>query len=135
MSDSPGKVLLEMKGIEIQFPGVKALDKVDFTLRAGEGHALRGFDTAADTQAVSAAIRIFIGGKKNARTDADRGQETVCIVQLGGIDDVEGGVTDLGFLIAGGVVGVGEFAEGFEAQASLKAMRALFEEIIARSKR
>jgi len=34
--------LLEMKGIEIQFPGVKALDKVDFTLRAGEGHALLG---------------------------------------------------------------------------------------------
>ena len=31
-----------MKGIEIQFPGVKALDKVDFSLRAGEIHALLG---------------------------------------------------------------------------------------------
>lgn len=31
-----------MKGIEIQFPGVKALDKVDFNLRAGEIHALLG---------------------------------------------------------------------------------------------
>ena len=34
--------ILEMRGIEIQFPGVKALDNVDFFLRAGEIHALLG---------------------------------------------------------------------------------------------
>ena len=38
----PQNALLEMKQIEIQFPGVKALDKVDFNLRAGEIHSLLG---------------------------------------------------------------------------------------------
>lgn len=34
--------ILSMEGIEIAFPGVKALDKVDFCLRSGEIHALLG---------------------------------------------------------------------------------------------
>lgn len=38
----PNENILEMKQIEIQFPGVKALDKVDFSLRAGEIHSLLG---------------------------------------------------------------------------------------------
>ena len=38
----PDQILLEMKGIEIEFPGVKALDKVDFSMKAGEIHALLG---------------------------------------------------------------------------------------------
>ena len=35
-------VILTMRGISMTFPGVKALDNVDFTLRRGEIHALMG---------------------------------------------------------------------------------------------
>ena len=35
-------VVLTMRGITMTFPGVKALDNVDFTLRRGEIHALMG---------------------------------------------------------------------------------------------
>ena len=38
----PDNIILEMKQIEITFPGVKALDQVDFTLRKGEVHSLLG---------------------------------------------------------------------------------------------
>ncbi len=35
-------IVLKMRGITMTFPGVKALDNVDFTLRKGEIHALMG---------------------------------------------------------------------------------------------
>ena len=35
-------VVLTARGISMTFPGVKALENVDFTLRKGEIHALMG---------------------------------------------------------------------------------------------
>ena len=36
------KVVLELKDISKSFPGVKALDRVSFTLKKGTVHALMG---------------------------------------------------------------------------------------------
>ena len=68
----PDKVLLEMRQIEIQFPGVKALDKVDFTLRAGEIHSLLGENGAGK----STLIKCLTGvNKKDAGTILMEGRE------------------------------------------------------------
>ena len=40
------EVKLEMKDISIEFPGVKALDGVDFSLTSGTIHALVGANGA-----------------------------------------------------------------------------------------
>ncbi|MEG2386954.1 MAG: sugar ABC transporter ATP-binding protein [Clostridia bacterium] len=68
----PDKIILEMRGIEIQFPGVKALDRVDFTLRAGEVHALLGENGAGKSTLIKCltgvhhmdAGKILLDGKE-----------------------------------------------------------------------
>ncbi len=42
MSESTERLAVEMRGITKQFPGVRANDRVDFSVRAGEIHALVG---------------------------------------------------------------------------------------------
>jgi ABC-type sugar transport system ATPase subunit len=57
MTQPAGKILLEMKGIGKSFPGVKALDGVNLTVREGQVHALLGENGAGK----STLIKILSG--------------------------------------------------------------------------
>ena len=46
MGEDMNEHILEMKNISIEFPGVKALNNVDFSVKSGEIHALVGANGA-----------------------------------------------------------------------------------------
>ena len=56
-TDMEQKVVLTMRDISKTFPGVKALQHVDFTLREGEIHALMGENGAGK----STLIKVLTG--------------------------------------------------------------------------
>ncbi|CAN7407013.1 sugar ABC transporter ATP-binding protein [Microbacterium sp. LjRoot45] len=58
MTEVPPAVV-EMRGISVEFPGVKALDNVDVTLRAGEVHTLMGENGAGKSTLIKALTGVY----------------------------------------------------------------------------
>lgn len=72
MTQSPAPYLLEMEGIDKQFPGVKALDRAMLRLRPGTVHALMGENGAGKSTLMKCLFGIY---KKDAGTIRMDGRE------------------------------------------------------------
>src|SRR6266496_445773 len=70
--ESDPKPLLEIRGLAKSFPGVKALQGVDFTVRAGEVHALMGENGAGKSTLIKLLTGVY---PRDAGTIRFDGQE------------------------------------------------------------
>ena len=66
-------VVLEMRGICKQFPGTRALNNVDFTLRKGEIHALMGENGAGKSTLIKVLTGVY--GKDGGSIHVDGSAE------------------------------------------------------------
>jgi simple sugar transport system ATP-binding protein len=70
----PAQPVVQMQGIEVGFPGVKALDRVDFRLLPGEVHALMGENGAGKSTLIKALTGVYA---VDAGTITVRGRQEV----------------------------------------------------------
>ena len=69
-----GNVVLTMRDISKTFPGVKALQHVDFTLRKGEIHALMGENGAGKSTLIKVLTGVHEFENGEIRLDGKDGQ-------------------------------------------------------------
>ncbi|MBN9141155.1 MAG: sugar ABC transporter ATP-binding protein [Micrococcales bacterium] len=88
-TDTEARPIVEMRGITIEFPGVKALDGVDVTLRGGEVHTLMGENGAGKSTLIKALTGVYaIDGGTIVVDGAPRDFRGTADAQLAGISTV-----------------------------------------------
>ena len=70
-------VVLSMRGIYKEFPGVKALQNVDFTLRKGEIHALMGENGAGKSTLVKVITGVYEKDAGEIQIEGCEGNATI----------------------------------------------------------
>ena len=69
--------VLTMRGIDKQFPGTKALNKVDFTLRKGEIHALMGENGAGKSTLIKVLTGVYEKDAGSIRIEGVTGEAKI----------------------------------------------------------